>query len=136
MQQLQHYAATESLERSLVFFWNEFGKAYLIQSHEYMVMNLERGCIGIKMEQLKTDYDGSIEKILKVWGMKEQTIPLLVQRLENADLSRKSQQDREADPHVTSNKFSKQLVSEVVQILNGMKDVKDMIEEHRVELGY
>ena len=136
MQQLQHYAATESLERSLVFFWNEFGKAYLVQSHEYMVMNLDRGCIGIKMEELKTDYDGNMEKILKVWGMKEQTIPLLVQRLENAELSRKSQQDRAADPHVTSNKFSKQLVLDVVDILNGMKEVKDMVEAHRVELGY
>ena len=101
-----------------------------------MVMNLHRGCIGIKMEELKTDYDGNMEKILKVWGMKEQTIPLLVQRLENADLSRKSQQDRAADPHVTSNKFSKQLVLDVVDILNGMKEVKDMVEAHRVELGY
>ena len=136
MQRIQHLAHHESLEKSILYFWNTFGKAYLIQSHEYMVLNLNRGCVGVKMENFKTKFDGSIEHILRVWGVKEQTIPLLLRRLESADLSRKTQRQRESDPHVTSNKFSKQLVREVVDVLNGMQEVQEMMEVHRKELGY
>ena len=51
-------------------------------------------------------------------------------------MSRKTQRQRESDPHVTSNKFSKQLVREVVDVLNGMQEVQEMMEVHRKELGY
>jgi len=136
MQKLIQISRNESLTESLKYFWNHFGKEYLIQSHEYMMMNLNRGCVGIKMEDLKRNYDENIHKLLDVWGVKKEIIPILIKRLESSDLSRKTKTQKESDPHITSNKFSKQLVSNVVRILENMAEVKQMLEEHRIELGY
>ena len=126
----------DTLKESLEYFWNEFGREYLVQSHEYMYENLKVGCVGIKMEDLKTNFDMNIAKMLKVWGIQPSVIPKLVQNLANADLSRKTQEQRNADPHITSNKFSKQLVKNVVDLLNNMEEVQTMMRQHRIELGY
>ena len=134
MQKLQD--PNRTLTESIQFFWDEFGKEYLIQSHEYMFENLNLGCTGITMEGLKKDFDGNIGHLLHVWGIKPATIPLLVKRLEDADLSRKTQDERNSDPHVTSNKFSKDLVKQVITLLENNVEIKKMVKQHRMDLGY
>ncbi len=135
MQKLQA-SGRESLGASLRLFWDEFGRAYLVQSHEYMLLNLGLGCTPVKMEDLKRDFDGSMRSVLRAWGVREAAVPPLVARLSGADLGRKTEAQRRADPHVTANKFSPGLVRGVVDGLMEMDDVRRMVEAHRQELGY
>jgi hypothetical protein len=51
-------------------------------------------------------------------------------------LSRKTLEQRQADPHVTANKFSKILYNEMIEIFNSMEEVQKMVRVHRKELGY
>ena len=126
----------KTLQESILFFWNTFGRDYLIQSHEYMVENLRLGCVPMKMEGLKKDFDGHIGHLLHVFGVRAEIIPELVKRLASADLSRKTLEQRQADPHVTANKFSKILYNEMIEIFNSMEEVQKMVRVHRKELGY
>lgn len=135
MQKLQE-TGRESLESSLSYFWETFGKAYLEQSHAYMMFNLDLGCAPVRMRDFRHDFDGSIAKILHTWGIKSDVVPTLVKRLEGADLGRRTEAQRKADPHVTSNKFSAGLVKAVPVALLRMKEVREMVELQRKELGY
>ena len=135
LQRLQE-TGRESLEASLAYFWESFGKAYLIQSHHYMMFNLTLGCTPVRMAEFKHDFDGAITKILRVWGVREAVIPELVRRLAPADLGRKTAAQRKADPHVTSNKFSPGLVRRVpTTLMEHVLGVKAMVEEQRRQLG-
>ena len=66
--------------------------------------------------------------------VREAVIPTLVRRLAAADLGRKTEAQRKADPHVTSNKFSPGLVKRVPTTLMQMPDVRAMVEAQREEL--
>lgn len=135
MQRLQE-TGNESLEASLTYFWETFGKAYLLQSHNYMMFNLNLGCTPVSMEDFKHDFDGSVRKLLRVWGVREAVVPELVRRLAPADLGRMTEAQRKADPHVTSNKFSPGLVRRVpTTLMESVPGVKELVKQQRRELG-
>lgn len=134
MQQLSNQSI--SLEESVMLFWMTFGKAYLIQSHEFMMMNIRLGCTAVKMESFKQNYNATISKILQSYGIHPRAASRLLSKLSSSDVSAKSADEQKADAHVTDNKFSSGLVSAVKEHLLSMADVREMISVHKIELGY
>jgi hypothetical protein len=124
-----------TLQQSLDLFWEEFGKGYLKQSHDYIMMNLKLGCVPIKMESFKSHYNDTTRELLEIYGINSAVIPELVRRLSSADESVKSPEDLKRDAHFTSNKFSDGLVSEVKDKLMRMPEVQDIINSQRREMG-
>lgn len=125
-----------TLQGSLSLFWNQFGKDYLIQSHEYMMFNIRLGCTPIKMEDFKTNFTEAAERIFRVYGVADGALPVLLNRVVSSDMSSKSEAQRRADAHVTDNKFSSELIQEVKVRLMQMSEVFSMVTLHRSELGY
>lgn len=125
-----------SLQQSLDLFWELFGKGYLIQSHEYIMMNLQLGCVPVKMEQFSSNYTLATALVLKSFGIRDAVIPELTKRLSSGDLSLKSEAERKADAHFTANKFSSSLVEQVKVQLMLMPEVSSMVKLHRSQLGY
>jgi hypothetical protein len=102
-----------------------------------MVMNIQLGCVPIKMEAFRSNFSDPVVQILRTYGVSEAAIPTILQRVASADLGSKSEAQRRLDAHVTANKFSPELVEEVKHILLQRVDgVADMIDRHRQELGY
>ena len=133
MQALQNTSI--SLQDSIELFWSEFGKAYLKQSHNYMLMNLNLGCLPVEMELFKTNFTHAVYTVLHAYGISERAIPHLIERLGgSADMSRKSEMQKKADAHVTANKFSAALVAEVDERFRNTRAIADVIEEQRTAL--
>jgi hypothetical protein len=125
-----------SLLESIELFWSLFGKAYLIQSHDYMMMNIQLGCVPIKMEAFTHNYTQTMREILQVYGIHSRAIPTLLQKFKSSDNSLKTESQQKADAHVTANKFSGELIKNVNLHLMQIDEVKDMVLAHREELGY
>ena len=135
MQQLSDPSLT--LAQSLELFWTTFGRGYLLQSHEYMMMNMELGCTPIRMEAFRTNFTDTVVQILRAYGISESAIPTILERVSSADLSAKSEAQRQSDAHVTANKFSAELVAQVKTVLlQEMPEVAAMVAQHRRKLGY
>ena len=133
MNQLSNQSLT--LQQSLDLFWSSFGKAYLEQSHEYTMMNIHLGCTPVKMEDFKSTYNDTLARLLRVYGVNQEVIPALVERLASADESSKSPEELRHDAHFTSNKFSVSFIREVKERLWGMPSVKDLIVSQKGELS-
>lgn len=123
-----------TLQQSLDYFWNQFGKGYLEQSHEYIMMNLKVGCIPIRMESFKSHYNDTTKELLEIYGVSSTVIPELIRRLSSADESIKSPEDLLRDAHFTSNKFSDGFVSEVKVRLTRMPEVQEVVSVQRLEM--
>lgn len=134
MQQLSNQSI--SLSESVDLFWSLFGKGYLMQSHEYMMMNIKLGCVPIKMESFKQNYTDTILRILDVYGIQLRAVPHLLDRMSHSDVSLKSIDQQRADAHVTANKFSSKLVTNVKKYLMEMEEVNYLVHLHKEELGY
>jgi len=125
-----------TLNQSLAMFWNEFGKGYLIQSHEYMSYNLKLGCQPVTMEAFRANYTAAAEKIMVQYNIRREVIPLLLSRLAGADLSQKTVAEQRADKHVTSNKFSGDLLRKVGEYFRSDPEISSIMAAQRIELGY
>jgi hypothetical protein len=129
-----------SLPASLELFWDQFGKAYLEQSHAYMVLNRDvYGCYPVTMENFSSDFNATLAAVLTTWGVRKEVVGELVGRVaakSDMNFGAKTEEQRKADPHVTANKFSKGLVKEVVAGLQAMPEVAALVQAHRAELGY
>lgn len=97
----EHYFRVESgymhelkrrttLEDSLGFFWDAFGRAYLSVSANFTLDNLRRGCIPIQMSRLQQNFDAEMERLLLAFGIAKHARSELVTRLASADISRKT----------------------------------------------
>jgi len=127
---------TLTLQQSLDFFWNEFGKEYLVESHIYTMQNLKHGCTRIKMEAIKSDFNGAMGELFDAYGINQHAQRILLARLSKQDTSTMSATRLQKDSHFTANKFSKKLVDEILSRLLDMPEVKLLVEQQRIELGY
>jgi hypothetical protein len=125
-----------TLSESLSLFWNGFGRDYLMQSHEYLVYNLKLGCKPVTMEAFKANYSEAVKQIMVHYNVRSEVIPLLLSRLSGADLSRKTEEQKKADKHVTANKFSPALLAGVKEFLHSDPEVSELVRQQRIELGY
>lgn len=125
-----------TLQDSLEIFWNTFGRDYLVQSHEYTMMNIGLGCTPIRMESFKANFTVTIDLILQTYGLKQEVIPLLIERLRSADESTRSEAERRADAHITDNKYSLGFLKEVKDKLMNTGGVREMVETQRRDLNY
>jgi len=125
-----------TIKQSLETFWEKFGRGYLLQSHEFMYMNIQLGCVPIKIESFSVNFTNTIQHILEVYGLNERGASTVLKRLMSSDVSTKSIEERRRDAHVTDNKFSLVFVEEVKSLLMLMPDVRDLVVLHRKQLGY
>ncbi len=124
-----------TLYESIDQYWKLFGKAYLVQSHDFMIENLKLGCTGIYMESFKNNFNASLVNLFNAFHINTKVHEVLITRLAKSDGSRKSEIEKAIDPHFTSSKFKKDFVKDVNSILMGMSDVRDMIEQQRIDLS-
>lgn len=125
-----------SIQQSVELFWRLFGRSYLQQSHDFMMLNLDLGCIPIKMESFSSNFSSTVVQILRVYGVNDAAVPILLNRLSSSDVSSKTADERKRDAHVTDNKFSLSFVQEVKSQLMNMPDVRSMVVSQRIQLGY
>jgi hypothetical protein len=125
-----------SIQQSVEKFWRLFGKGYLLQSHDFMMLNLELGCVPIKMESFSSNFSSTVVQILQVYGVNDAAVSMLVKRLSSSDVSSKTVEERKRDAHVTDNKFSLSFVQEVKSQLMNMPEVRAMVDSQRIQLGY
>jgi hypothetical protein len=112
-------------------FIKEFGKDYLLQSHSYLLFNIEHGCLPIKFEELQVDFNGTMSTWLDHWRVKEQVKPRLLELMQAENPLNRH--------HVpTNNKYFEPYIAYV----NGAIDAHDggsmkrLIEEQAEELHY
>ena len=128
--------SSHSLEQSIGLFWDIFGKDYLLQSHEYMIMNMKLGCKPIKMELFQQNFSDAVLTLLKTFGVDNKATPALLRKLSSSDISKKTKEERIADAHITANKFTGAFVAEVRTQLLQIDEASRLIQLHRAELGY
>lgn len=125
-----------TLNESIHLFWNEFGKDYLIQSHEYNLFNLKLGCNPIKMEDIKLNYNQTMIQLLKYYHFNNNSIHILLNKLILSDISKKSLKQQQINKHITSNKFNNIFIENLTNILLNITDVYNLIQLYRKELNY
>jgi hypothetical protein len=125
-----------TIVQSIEKFWRLFGKDYLQQSHDYMMLNLDLGCFPIKMESFSSNFSSTVVQILQVYGVNDAALPILLNKLSSSDVSSKTADERKRDAHVTDNKFSMSFVQIVKSQLMNMPDVRAMVDSQRIQLGY
>jgi hypothetical protein len=128
-----------TLKESVRWFWENIGKTYLVASHESYKKDENRGCYQIRFEDLTRDYDGTIRRILRVFAISSSSAEdHLVRTLGRHDRSRATGVVEELlakDMHVSSKKFSKELIAEVERILmNDIEEARTLIRNMRTEM--
>ncbi len=66
---MESLRSAKSLQKSLELFWNRIERTYLVASHESCKNDEARGCYEIKFEDLQKDYEGTIRRILRIFGI-------------------------------------------------------------------
>jgi len=125
-----------SLQQSLDFYWSEFGKEYLIESHEYIMQNLKLGCTAIRMEDLKSNFSVAMRKMFDAYGINQAAQQILLDRLSKQDTLYMSADTLKKSSHFTANKFSKKFLDEMNRRLLEMPEVKLLADRQSRELGY
>jgi hypothetical protein len=125
------------MHESVKQFIDEFGKDYLIQSHSYLLFNIEeQGCLQIKFEDLRMDFNNSMITWLSHWEVKEEVRPRLLDLLQSENP--RNVEKIGTDHHVTSNKYSEAFV----EYVNGAIEAYDggtmraLIDSQAKELKY
>jgi len=128
---------TMSLDESVRYYWDDFGKGSLFEGHSYSMFNLQHGCTPIPMEDFIRQFDEASKRLLRIWGVQSRAIPALVERMgSRIDLNRKSKSFQNLDPHVTTNKFSPGFAKRVEVSLMKIPEAQELIQRFRLELGY
>ena len=135
MEMLEKKASRNSVERSVKWFWEMNGQGYLIQSHKYNMLNAEKGCHMVPLENLNDDYDGTIRGVLEHLQVDKDAIPALLTRMQKHDLSRYDASDLKLDPHISRSKFSAQEHDRVRSAFESMPEVVKLAEGARRQLA-
>jgi len=107
------------------------------QSHDYIMFNKNIGCTGIKMEEFHQNFNGTVSKILNIYGIRKEVHGEMISSLSaSSDSSQMNESRRNANPHLTSIKFSKEFIDEISARLMDMQDVSTLISKQRKELEY
>lgn len=131
---MQALREPKTIEESIEVYWREFGKEYLVQSHEYYLHNIKNGCAVVKFEQFKTDYDGAVNKMLDTFQVLPDARDKLVDLLARHDLNRMTEQQLKADMHVSSSHFRPEFLAEFKVKLAAHPEIKQMVLTQRKEL--
>merc|ERR1711957_430032 len=121
---------------SLEDFWNFSGRGYLEQSHRYLMMNKAQGCVMIPYHKFKLNFNRTIKMMLDGWGIKEQHVPDILERVQKYDFGRWSKEALAKDPHHSSSKFSAGLLGDVKDWFREHAEVQHMVSQHRSEIEF
>merc|ERR1712070_454208 len=112
------------------------GKETMLDTHAYLRNSMAFGCERFAFESITNDFNTSVKKVLKTWGINPHVHAQLVQRVQKLDLSRKSAEQLKADHHHTASKFPPGFKKQVKTTLAHNDDVMALIKKQRRELGY
>ena len=117
-------------------FITEFGKDYLIQSHSYLLFNIAQGCLPIKYEELKVDFNNTMNTWFSHWDVKEDVMPSLLSLMQ--DENPLSVENLGLDQQVASNKYSEPFIAYVNGAIDAFDrgSMKSLIEQQAKELNY
>jgi hypothetical protein len=132
----QKMLQTLTPEAGALWTWEKFGRETLLDTQIHVINALAQDCQRIPMESLKSDFRGSMELLFDGWGIRQAARPTLHTILEKHDLNTKTEEELKNDAHVSSNKFSKEVIDAVIATFAGSKDVMNLIRAQRAELGY
>lgn len=113
---------------SVAQFIRELGRDYLLQSHATLVDRIHQGCIPVKYEELRVDFNSTMSVWLHHWGVRDDVIPRVVALLQN--------EHRES--YDGSGRYSESFIAYV----NGAIDAHDrgstmaLVVKQAGELGY
>jgi len=89
------------------------------------------------MERFSADFEDAVADILRYWRISPQASEALVETIASgADVSRRSEQEKRVNPHITCNKFSPGLSKAITSLLLENPEVAEMVAHQRKELGY
>lgn len=130
------------MHESVSQFINEIGRDYLVQSHSYLMFNLEQGCLPIQYERLRVDFNNTMLTVFDYWNVLTEVQPRLLALLQSENprqlRAEKGSKGGGVPQHVTSSKHSSLFISYV----NGAIDshdrgsVKALIAIQAEELHY
>ena len=130
MSRLEQPNTTESL----MDFWQMMGHAYLIQSHEYLKMNIAQGCVQVPFVHMKQNFNQTVRLVLDAWHLERVESEPILNRVQKLDYSRKSQIELQKDPHHSSSKFSPEVIQHVKHWIKTHPIVHALIVDQRSEL--
>lgn len=135
---MERLSSAANLSESLNLFWSEFGREYLLQSHQFLMLNLQQGCYPARMESFSEDFEGTLAEVFAHWRIKASSSTALTKAIvdSGADLSRRSEKDQKSDPHVTANKFSPDLYQAIGKFFLDNPEISAHIDRQKNELGY
>ena len=127
-----------TLKESVQLFWDRIGKTYLLTSHQSYLNDEQWGCYEIKFEDLTKDYERTMRRILRVFGILSNAEDHLVRTLTRHDRSGMTSKEEKLlakDMHVSSKKFSSSMIKEVERILlEEIHESGEMIRYMRKEM--
>ena len=117
-------------------FIEEFGKDYLIQSHSYLMNNIEQGCLPIKFERLRLDFNNTMSTWLQHWDVKEGKILELLDLMQSENPL--NVEKLGTDHHITTSKYSEAYTAYVNGAIEAYNDgsIIKIIKEQASELRY
>lgn len=116
-------------------FINEIGRDYLIQSHSYLQFNVAHGCLPIKYEELRVDFNRTMSTWLTHWQVKDDVQKKLLERMQAQNIEMTS--GRGEGPE-SPNKHSEHFIAFVNSAIDGHDggSIAALIEEQAEELHY
>ena len=116
------------------YFLDSFGLAYLDQSHDYLVQNLDAGCTPIRFEDLVQDFNSTMDKWFDAWAVPSEG-PLR-DALRTAVASNDPAAQTADNHHVTSAVFARELKQGIARAILKKSEVAAIVKKQRLELGY
>lgn len=126
-----------TLEESIQLFWDRAGKEYLQSSHAMFQTDLTTGrqCTEVRFDDLMADFQGTLQQIVSIFGVSEEAIEPLVQRMMRHDRSATRAELLAKDPHASSSKFTKEFLKQVDTIMEKKNvEIANMIQTQRQEM--
>ena len=131
--------STDTLQESVQLFWNRIGRDYLVASQQSYLNDEHRGCYALKFEDLAKDFDGTIRRMLRVFGISsaavEDRLVKTIRRHDRSNISKEQEKLLAKDMHVSSKKFSSTMIKEVERILlEEIEESGELIRSMRKEM--
>jgi len=119
------------------WMFDSMGKESMIRSHKHLVDSLEKGCTEISFEETTTRFNETFANVLAAWRVKPAVRQTLIDRISKKhDLTRRTPEQIAKDHHHTASKFQPGYKNEILAAFERNKDVMDLIESQRKDLGW
>lgn len=132
---MERLRAASNITSSFDDFWEIMGRGYLQQSHEYVLMSVQAGCVAIPYGGFKTDFNSTVRQILRSWHVHgDENVAAILERSQKLDFAQKSAEALRRNPHHSSSKFGAELLSGLRERIQHHPEAHRLIEVQRAEM--